>query len=109
MTKEQIAELRARAKSIAKYHTEQASYGGASREFHVYAETLLGADVPALLDELERVASVAEEATAVLDEIEGYSNCSDLGADIVFDARRELQRRAREKAAAEAKKKGGAS
>lgn len=95
MTKEQIAAFRRRAAvtSVARAEDVEA----------------LCDEVERLRAEVERLSEEAAEATAVLEEIEGYSNCSDLGADIIFDARREVQRRAREQAEAEAKKKRGAS
>jgi hypothetical protein len=62
-------EAQERAPRFAKYHTEHASYGGMSRDFHTMAETFIRLDVPdlaalvlAMAEEIERLRDFVSQA-----------------------------------------------
>lgn len=58
---DEMAEIDARANGFADYHTERASFGGFSREFHARAETFLRSDIPRLLAGIRSQAATLRE------------------------------------------------
>jgi hypothetical protein len=43
------------AAAVKRHHAEQGAYGGAYRDFHAWAETLLGSTLPDLVAEVKRL------------------------------------------------------
>ena len=84
ITQAERERMRECADGVARYHTERARYGGASREFHILAEPLLKVSMLRLLAALTAAEKRAEEAErALMIERDGAGErIHDLAADL---------------------------